>query len=334
VDRPTVFFPARRLAQWRGWTRLRPALTIALLLLGAVLLLRHLRSIDWHAVQAVLGEMPGSILLQAGGLSAASYAVYCSFDLLGQRVTGHTVGRRRLLAIAFVSHACALSLGPIGAGVRFRLLMRQGLPAHLTAALWMFDVATNWLGFLLVAGTAFAARAIALPASWRLGQDTLQVAGVLMLVAVAVYLAACRMARSHRAWTVRGVDFRLPSLHIAALQCVLSALNWLLLAGVVYMLLHGQATFGLVLGTVLANALALAVIDVPAGLGITDTVFLTLLGVAVAPTDVLAALLAYRAIYFLAPLGLASMAYLGLEWNAGGAGAPPASVQRRPQRPS
>jgi uncharacterized membrane protein YbhN (UPF0104 family) len=244
------------------------------------------------------------------------------------------VDRRRVLAIAFVSHACALSLGPIGAGVRFRLLMRQGLPAHLTAALWLFDVATNWLGFLVVAGAAFAARTIALPASWRLDQDTLQVAGVLMLAAVAAYLAACRMARRHRAWTVRGVDFRLPPLHVAALQCMLSALNWLLLAGVIYMLLNEQAKFGLVLGTVLANALALAVIDVPAGLGVTDTVFLTLLSSAVAPADLLAALLAYRAIYFLAPLALSSIVYLGLEWDAGGAGAPPASAERKAQRPS
>ena len=86
-------------------------------------------------------------------LTVASYAVYCGFDLLGRRTTGHTLDRGRVLAIGFVSHAAALSLGPAGAGVRFRLALHHGLPAHLIAALWLFNVATNWLGFMVVAGT-------------------------------------------------------------------------------------------------------------------------------------------------------------------------------------
>jgi hypothetical protein len=128
-----------------------------------VLLVQHLRSVDWSAMRVVLAHLPRESLFVAGVLTAASYAVYCSFDLLARRATSHPLDRGRVLSIGFVGHACALSLGPAGAGVRVRLYTRQGLPAHLAAALWLFNVATNWLGFTVLAGVALTTRWIALP---------------------------------------------------------------------------------------------------------------------------------------------------------------------------
>ena len=303
-------------AAWRGYARgPGTALTIGLLVLGAALLARHLLQVDWTAMRRIIADMPASALLWAGLLSAASYAVYCCFDLLGKRTTGHALDRGRVAAIGFVSHACSLSLGPAGAGVRFRLAMRHGLPAHLVAALWLFNVASNWLGFMLIAGVAFATRLFALPDTWELGREALRWLGLALLAAVAGYLLACRFAH-HRAWSVRGVSFSLPPVRVAALQCSLSALNWLLIAGVVHVLLRGQASFEQVLGIVMASAVALAVIDVPAGLGVTEAVFFALLGSQIAPTELLGGLLAYRAIYFVVPLLLASIVYLLLEWDA------------------
>jgi uncharacterized membrane protein YbhN (UPF0104 family) len=308
--------PAPPPARWGGYARgSRPALTIALLLIGATLLVRHLRDVDWLAMREVMARMPRGSLLMAGLLGALSYAVYCSFDLLGRRTTGHRLDRARVLAIGFVGHACALSLGPFGAGVRFRLYARHGLPAHLTAALWLFNVATNWLGFVVLAGLAFATRWIALPAGWGIAGEPLQLLGVALLATVALYLAACHIAR-HRSRIVRGVEFRLPPLHVALLQCGLSAVNWLLLTGIIFVLLRERVPFEAVLGALMASALALAVIDVPAGLGVTETVFIALLGGSVPPAEILGALIAYRAIYFVGPLMLASAVYLGLEWDA------------------
>jgi uncharacterized membrane protein YbhN (UPF0104 family) len=100
------------------------------------------------------------------------------------------------------------------------------------------------------------------------------------------------------------------------MQCVLSVLNWSLLAGVLTVLMQGRAGFGAVLGALMASALALAVIDVPGGLGVIETVFVALLGSQVPAPELLAALLAYRAIYFVGPLLAAIVAYLALEFDA------------------
>lgn len=322
--------------RWRGYARgPGTALTIAFLLLGAALLWSHLRAVDWPAMAEAMRRMPMGSVLAATLLTAASYAVYCGFDLLGRHATGHTLDRGRVLAIGFVSHAAALSFGPAGAGVRFRLALHHGLPVHLIAALWMFNVATNWLGFMVVAGVALASRELTLPADWGFGHEALQALGIALLAAVAVYLASCRFGHA-LSLTVRGVEFRLPTLSVAALQCGLSAVNWCLIAGVIHQLLDSQVPYVHVLGAVLASALALAIVDVPAGLGVTETVFMTLLGAQVGSADLLAALMAYRAIYFVAPLAIACAVFAWLEWHAHAGLAPqvgaPAGTVIRPRR--
>lgn len=308
--------PTPKPVPWRGYARgPRPALTLLLGVIGATLLAQQLQVIDWPATRAAMRAMPTGTLAVAALLGAVSYAVYCGFDLLACRTTIHPLHTSRLLAIAFVSHACALSLGPAGAGVRFRLYLRQGVPLHLTAALWLFNVFTNWLGFALVAGVALATRRVAAPPAWGLAAHALAWSGMALLAGVAVYLLACLLAR-RRSLVLRGTVLHLPSPGVAGLQALLSALNWLLLAAMLYALMRGRAPYEHVLAALLASALALAVVDVPAGLGVMDAVFVALLSRALPPADVVAALLAYRALYFVAPLLSASVVYLGLEWNA------------------
>ncbi len=306
---------------------MRAASAVALAALGACLFAWQLHNVDWQATRDALAALPAHALFEAAELSVLSYAVYCSFDLLAQRTTAHPLKRRSVLAIAFVGHACALSLGPAGAGIRIRLLMRHGLPAHLAAALWLFNVATNWLGFMLVAGAALSARALALPSAWHLDPALGQGLGLILLAALAAYLALCHAA-GRASWTLRGVALRLPTLSVACAQVMLSGLNWLLLAGIVAALLGGSVPLLDVAGAVMASAIALAVVDVPAGLGVTETVFITLLGAQAEPARLLGALVAYRALYFVLPLIASGVVYAALEWHAGGRGAARANAVR------
>ena len=52
----------------------------------------------------------------------------------------------------------------------------------------------------------------------------------------------------------------------------------LLIAAILFALLQGAVAFGPLLGALMASALALAVVDVPGGLGVAEGVFLPLLG--------------------------------------------------------
>lgn len=301
----------RQLTPW-----VKRILTIGLLLAGMALWIQHLHRVDLNGMLQTIGDMPHEALIWAADFTIASYLLYSTIELLARRVTGHHIGARRLLTIGFVSHACALNLGPAGAGFRFRLYMMQGLDAGTSAAIWVFNIATNWSGFVLIAGVAFTTRTMSLPSSWSMASGAPQFIGALLLGAVVGYFVVCTMAHG-RKWRVLDRELSLPTLDIALLQCLVSTLNWILLAWVMTMLLQHKVDARSVLAALMTSALALAVVDVPAGLGVTETVFLAMLGSQVPANQLLAAMLAYRAIYFLAPFMVALAVYLALEFNAG-----------------
>jgi uncharacterized membrane protein YbhN (UPF0104 family) len=96
----------------------------------------------------------------------------------------------------------------------------------------------------------------------------------------------------------------------------MSCLNWSLMGGVIWLLLQGQVGYPQVLAVLLVAAVAGVVTHVPAGLGVLEAVFVALLSHQVAQGKLLGALLAYRALYYLLPLLVATVAYLVTELRA------------------
>jgi uncharacterized membrane protein YbhN (UPF0104 family) len=183
---------------------------------------------------------------------------------------------------------------------------------------WLVTIATNWLGFLVLAGVAFAARVVTPPPDWPVAAGALQALGFALLALAVACFMLCAASRV-RTWQVRGHTFRLPSLRFALLQCGLSVANWLLIVAILFVLLRGEVAFGPLLGALMTSSLALAVVDVPGGLGVTEAVFIALLGADVPAAELLAALVAYRGISFVAPLLLATLGYGAIEWSGRGA---------------
>jgi uncharacterized membrane protein YbhN (UPF0104 family) len=82
-------------------------------------------------------------------------------------------------------------------------------------------------------------------------------------------------------------------------------------------LLHGQIAYPTVLGVLLLAGIAGVITHVPAGLGVLEAVFLTLLAGRMAQGALLGALLAYRVLYYLVPFAAAVVVYFTLEGMAG-----------------
>jgi hypothetical protein len=118
---------------------------------------------------------------------------------------------------------------------------------------------------------------------------------------------------SQRSFTVRRHTIELPSARLAALQLAMGAANWLLMSGVVFVLLGQRIAFPTVVSVMLLAAIAGVITHVPAGLGVLEAVFVALLSHQLPESALLAALVAYRVIYYLVPLGLAAVVYLALE---------------------
>ncbi len=306
--------PGRPAPARRWWPWLRRGLTVGFFALVAFLLVANARQIEWGEVADALSRRPLASLLPAALLAAASYAVYSCYDLLSRRYTGHDVPTHRVVCTTFISYAFNLNLGSLVGGLAFRhrLYSRLGLRTGEINRIVAFSMLTNWIGYLLLAGIVFLLRPLDIPQDWSLGSGALQVLGVALLGVVVAYLIACTFSRK-RTWSVRGHEIELPPTRMALMQIGVSSVNWLLIAGVLFLLLQREIPYHTVLATLLVAAIAGVLTHVPAGLGVLEAVFVTLLSSKMATSGLLAALLAYRGIYYLVPLAIAAAAYLFLE---------------------
>ncbi len=316
---PASLFSASEKAPtgWRGipqrswWPWLKRGLTTAFFALVAWLLLRQARLVDWPGVLSALRELPTGVLLAAGALALLSHGVYGTFDLIGRHCTDHRLSRVTTLGIAMTSYPFTLTLGSLigGVGVRYRLYSRRGLQAGTIGQVVATSIVTNWLGYLALAGVlAWMWQPPAL-AGWRAEAWQWRAGGTLLGMLPLAYVWFCAGCE-RQALNWRGHTFPLPPWPVALWQVFVSAGNWMLMGAALWVILQGQVGYPAALSAVLIGAVAGLVLRVPAGLGVLEAVGVALL--ARPPLDsvqVLAALLAYRALYYFLPLTLAAGAF-------------------------
>ncbi|MBA1274074.1 lysylphosphatidylglycerol synthase domain-containing protein [Stutzerimonas azotifigens] len=305
-------------SRWRRWwPTLKKILTYVFFALVVGLLVSLARNIDWQEVWTTLRNYDARILLFASAAAAASYGVYCFFDVLGKRYAKHDLPVRQILPVTFVCYAFNLNLSAWVGGIalRFRLYSRLGLkPAQITRV-FTLSVLTNWLGYMWLAGVIFAFGWITPPTQWEIGATALRVLGAALIGIAVIYLALCGFSK-RRSWTLRGHEIQLPSLRLAVVQLVLGAANWSLMAMVVYFMLLQQVSYPQVLGILMISSIAGVIAHIPAGLGVIEAVFVAMLADEMSKGSVVAALIGYRVIYFLIPLLFATLVYVILEARA------------------
>jgi uncharacterized membrane protein YbhN (UPF0104 family) len=121
--------------------------------------------------------------------------------------------------------------------------------------------------------------------------------GVLLLLAVMIYLGLAAFV--HRPIRIRHFELPVPRLSLALGQVAVGSADFFLVSAVLHQLLCATAEidyFPIAATYVVANAAAI-VTHVPGGLGVIEAVILSL----VPGANVIGALVAFRAIYYLVP---------------------------------
>ncbi len=297
--------------------RWKKPLTLAFFVLLIVLFTLLARRIDWSEVLQTLSEFKVRTLLIAGALTVCSFIVYACFDLIGRTYIRQPLRWKQILPVGIISYAFNLNLSAWVGGIamRYRLYSRLGVSTGNIAKILGLSLATNWFGYMAISGVIFSSGLVTMPPGWQVSTTALQGIGALLVLASLGYLVACQFSKK-RAWTIRGMEINLPSLRMACLQLMLGALNWSLMAAVIFTLLPAKLDYPLVLGVLLISAIAGVLTHIPAGLGVLEAVFIGLLQHEASRGSLLAGLIAYRAIYFICPLLIALVMYLGVEAKA------------------
>ncbi|NYT82490.1 UPF0104 family protein [Alcaligenaceae bacterium] len=297
------------------WKVIRKVAGALFLVLVLVLLSVAVTQVSWSDVLAAIRKLSGRTIMLAALVAASSYLVYSCFDLLGKWYTGHALAWWRSMMVGFISYAFTMNMGaPVGGvGLRVRLYSKQGLPVGVVMRVMAMSLATNWLGYVLLAGLVFVSGQFSLPFGWSLGEHTLKFIGAAMVAAALGYLLLCGYS-TKRSWQVHGHEIELPTIGLAAAQMCIAMVNWMLIAAVIYVLMQQRAPYGLVLGALLISAIAGALSHIPGGLGVLESVFVAMVtSSSFTRPEVLGSILVYRAVYYLGPLLIAGTWYLGAE---------------------
>lgn len=301
----------------KKWRWAKRALTLVFFILVPALLFMLIKNIEWAEVEQALRDFSAQSLLIGAAIALTSYLVFASYDLVGRHYTGHSLPVRQVLPLAFVCYAFTLNLTAWVGGIalRFRLYSRLGLDAETITKILSMSLITNWLGYIILTGILFSFRLVELPEQAKIGVTALQLIGFILLAVAAFYFWACRFSK-RRTFQFRKHEITLPGVRLALVQAALAMTNWMLMGLLIYTFMPDKITYETVLGILLISSIAGVVTHIPAGLGVLETIFITMLHSQAAKGSILAALIGYRLIYFLLPLLIACIIYLVLESRA------------------
>ena len=303
-----------KLTQRAWWPWLKRALLAAFFIAVAYLLVRYARGVDWGEVKQSLLDLPRHVLLTAMLLAIGAHLAYSTLDLIGRYYTRHRLSKLKTLQVSSISYAFNLNLGSLvgGIGFRFRLYSKLGLPTAQITQILTLSMMSNWLGYILLGGLVFTIAPLQLPPHWKMDSEELRLLGVVLLGVSVAYLLACAFSR-RRSWNIRGHEVELPSLRMAFGQLAIACTQWTLTASVAWVLLQGKVDYPTVLSVLLMAGIAGVITHIPAGLGVIEAVFIALLSHRVPEHQLLGALLAYRAVYYIVPLAVAALQYVKVE---------------------
>jgi len=285
---------------------LTPLVGVALFGFAVWLLHRELRNYHYADLVRELRDIPRSRVVFSVAMTLVSYAVLTLYDALGVRYVRRSLSYGRIAMASLVGYGVSMTLGfPLltGAPLRYRLYSRWGLAPGEIARIVAFYSTTYWLGLLAVGGAAFLLDPPKVPEGFPVTETWLRPIGALLLgVLVAYFIMAALQTRV----TIRGFRVELPSLKMAVAQVASSSLDWVVAAAVMYALMPPNApSFTAFFAVYVAGQAAGHASHVPGGVGVLESVVLLLLTPQIPAPEVLGALLAWRAIYYLLPLGMA-----------------------------
>jgi phosphatidylglycerol lysyltransferase len=281
------------------------------LLAGAFRLLPHdLRHDPYADVTRALAATPGTRLLLSFALTVRNDVVLTGDDVLAWRYIRRPLASRRIALASFIgdalSHTIGRSLGSGSAG-RSRLYATWGLSTVQLAQVVACGALTLWLGILAIGGLVCLREPTAIPAALRLPVTSLEPVGINCLVLVGAYVS--RGAWRKTPIAVGEWQVSVPSAPLSLCQIALSCMDWALAAGACYALLPASPSLSYpgFLGLFLLAQISGLVSQVPGGLGVLETVLLLRLPPPLPAASVAASLVAYRVIYYLLPLSLATV---------------------------
>ena len=285
------------------WKRFTPLVPVAVLGIALWLLFHELSKFNWHEIEASLLSLSTAKICLALCFVATNFVVLIGYDWLALKVIGIRLDFAKVAFASFTGFVASYNFGATlgGIPVRYRVYSAYGLTTVQIVQLSMMLGITFWIGEFALAGVAFVIAPISVPPKLHLPFETVFGLGWILLSAVAVYVAAVSYFR--KPIHIHGKEIQLPNFLMTCGQLAVAAADFLIASGVLFVLLPSEinVNYFQFLSVFLLATIAVVLSHVPGGVGVFELVILTMLGVE-ADKEVVAALVAFRVIYYIVPL--------------------------------
>jgi phosphatidylglycerol lysyltransferase len=297
-----------------------PAVAIGVCVL-LLMVFQHLsRTVDYHSVSRQLRHLGVGEWGAALAATVLSYVALVGRDAIGLRHVSATVPRPLLWVGATVGSALgnAAGFGALtGGAVRCRVWGGAGVTAAQVGRLTVFTSVSLALALALMTALGMARQTGPLAAIMGVAPAELGRGGAAILAALVAIVAGCgartRQVRTRWRW----LSFDIPARRDLVAQIALAVLDVVGAGLALWALLpHAHIDFAIFI-TVYAAALLLGMIGhTPGGMGVFEAAMMFALGGEVKAPQMIAALFAYRVIYFCFPLVLSAGVLAGFEGRA------------------
>jgi phosphatidylglycerol lysyltransferase len=292
-----------------------PLLSVGMLCLALWALHLLAKEVNYHQVRTYVQSISRARLLLAALLTAMGYAVMTLYDRFALASIGRKLSWKQVTLISFISYAFSNAVGMsllVSGSIRYSFYIQNGLSTKEVAKVVLFCTSSFWLGLLALTGVTLLC--VPLPPELPLAAFRVPAALLLTLVPVA-WLAGGLIKRPVRIWRWR---VSMPSVATGVRQILVGAFDWGLAAAVLYVLMPNELNngFGHFLAIFVIAQIIGLISHVPGGLGVFEAVMLAGFGATGNETlaaPIIGALAAFRVIYYLLPLCMATVLVLQRE---------------------
>jgi len=276
----------------------------------AVAALHHLlNDISYRGLIDALASISSRVIVAALAATAVNFVVLFANDFGALRYAGVAPPVTSTLLASFCGYALGnfIGFGALSGGaVRYRIYRAAGVSQGKIARITIYIATAFGMGAAATIGLGLAFRAREIAQLYGIPYESLRLVAALILTATAAVLIGCALGR--QSFRLGPVTIELPSSGLVLVQIAVTMVDIVVSSGTLWVLLPASGVDFPAFVVIYTAAVSLGLLShTPGGIGVFDAAVLYAVGTQGSPSAVAAALVAYRAIYFLLPFVIAAV---------------------------
>jgi len=282
-------------------------LGIIIFVVAIMLLSNELKGYSYQQILDTLKAIPSFKITLALILALSYYLILGGYDVVAFKFINVPLKFKNVVFTCFISNALGNNTGYsmlFGGSIRYRLYSLYNVSMLNVTKVLFFSSATIWFGLLIIGGIVFTFFPVEFSDSKFFFHSSLPL-GIIFLTIVTLYtllsLFKSKPIKLFNKWTIT-----FPNIKITLWQMLLATADWVIASCTLFVLLPaGEISYITLLQIFLVAQMLGILSQVPGGMGVFETAIVMMLPQATESSYVMGALLAYRAIFYFFPLGIA-----------------------------